>query len=454
MENFVLVPGTFQDESVIVVDPAKKLKLRDSSISNVRLHTKNVVNFSTKEQDAVGGVGVEDEVSIKDITTTPFPVPSVPESDVKVDNDKLGNIQVTDLKAIIDQSFEGNSSRLIRLTDSMNGRAQKRIASLYKQDNEKESSVDSSIKYDYFDTNNSDSNVSVDVSTVDTQEVANDMNDAFTEAAKVENIGETKKVGHSDTKARVEKYSVGEMEMTIPEVGHINDSIFAANDSLVSATSSSSSNLDNSNSSTDLTDEDINIRVMPIVVSERKDRDIVKEEVNEVQASNRFLFDENAQDKENKEIDIEKEAIEEQKLNELKKYEDSFADRDDSSLLEFSDMINFEEARSSIEKAKAEAKSLEEKEQEEAAKLQKAVDKCNDELAEYRDVCQQVKSYIISFEEANNMRKEQIGDLVAKRQAQEARAATIAHQREVYASLIPTQEESTKSDDFVKRMAA
>lgn len=445
MENFVLVPGTFQDESVMVVEPAKKLKLRDSSISNVVLHTKNVVNFSTSEKNVAEGVGVEDEVSIKDIATTPFPVPSVSESDIKVDNDKLDNIQVTDMKTIVDQSFEGSSSRLIRLTDSMNGRARKRIVSLYKQNSAKESSMDGSIEHDHFDTNNSDLNVTVDVSTVDTQELATDMNDAFAAASQIENIGESKKVGHSDTKARVEKYSVGHENMIMPEVGHINDSIFAVNDSLVSDTANSF----DSNVTRNLTDGDTNIRVMPIVVSERKN--IVEEAVNEVQTSNRFLFDENTQDEDSH---IKKDDIEEQKLNELKKYEESFADKDDSSLLEFSDMINFEEARSSIEKAKAEAKSLEEKEHEEATKLKQAVDKCNDELAEYREVCQQVKSYIISFEEANNMKKEQIGDLVAKRQAQEARAATIAHQREVYASLIPTQEENAKNDDFVKRMVA
>ena len=223
------------------------------------------------------------------------------------------------------------------------------------------------------------------------------------------------------------------MELS-PTVGHINDSIFASDNSDVV-----------DNAAVDV--ETVSERDVPIVVAERSDVPVAENQ--------RFVFEQSGEsEKDNSDnaissIDMQNE---DNYLNELKKYEESFKGSEPvDDEFTGADIISFEEAKADIEKAREAAKKLDEQTKKEQEKLEKAVSQCNEALAEYRDVCEQVKSYIVSYQEANKAKEKQIDQLVAEREAQEKKAATYVRQSDEIVALMSS---SQNEINYVKRRVA
>ena len=329
-------------------------------------------------------------------------------------------------------TFPRRSDKPIRLNDSMydNFRGRSLDSRRNLVINEINSSTSDAVQFVPTENISIPSSVGVspmiDTASVDTEQVKDAIDDAFS--------SEFKKVGSSNTKAQIDKYVNDLPSELSPTVGHINDSIFASDNSEV---------VDNA-----VVDFET-VRDVPIVVAERSNPPIVD--------SRSFAFEsQNEQPEEKSTSDnftpIINMVAEDNYLNELKKYEESFKDSG-AVTDEFSgaDIISFEEAKANIEKARETSKKLDEQAKKEQEKLEKAVNQCNEALAGYKDVCEQVKSYIVSYQEANNAKQEQIDRMVAEREAQEKRTATLARQSDEIASLM-----SSSPDDanYVKRRVA
>ena len=183
------------------------------------------------------------------------------------------------------------------------------------------------------------------------------------------------------------------------------------------------------------------------MVAERSDAPVAE--------NKRFVFEQSGEsEKDNSDNSISSIDMqsEDNYLNELKKYEESFKDSESVSD-EFvgADIISFEEAKANIEKAREASKKLDEQTKKEQEKLEKAVNQCNEALAEYRDVCEQVKSYIVSYQEANRAKEEQLDQLVAEREAQEKRTATYVRQSDEIVALMSSPQDDA---NYVKRRVA
>ena len=418
MDNVVFetqtIPGFFDVTDIV---PSKRLKIKPKSKENIE---NKIIKFrSIAINDSANDMKDDTENEVKEVT----PVSNdINVSVVGSGNLVLDNIQKDDIVSYL-QVFPIISKKPIRLNDSMYGNFKGK--SLDSSRNPVINMIDSSTAdvFQSVPTENVSipSGVSVspiiDTASVDTEQVKDAIDDAFS--------SEFKKVGSSNTKAQIDKYvnDLTSMEL-IPTVGHSNDSIFASDNSEV-----------------------VSERDVPIVVAERSDAPVAE--------NKRFVFEQSGEsEKDNSDNSISSIDMqnEDNYLNELKKYEESFKDSESVSD-EFvgADIISFEEAKANIEKAREASKKLDEQTKKEQEKLEKAVNQCNEALAEYRDVCEQVKSYIVSYQEANRAKEEQLDQLVAEREAQEKRTATYVRQSDEIVALMSSPQDDA---NYVKRRVA
>ena len=428
MDNVVFetqtIPGFFDVTDIV---PSKRLKIKPKSKENIE---NKIIKFrSIAINDSANDMKDDTENEVKEVT----PVSNdINVSVVGSGNLVLDNIQKDDIVSYL-QVFPIISKKPIRLNDSMYGNFKGK--SLDSSRNPVINMIDSSTAdvFQSVPTENVSipSGVSVspiiDTASVDTEQVKDAIDDAFS--------SEFKKVGSSNTKAQIDKYvnDLPSMELS-PTVGHINDSIFASDNSEVA-----------DNAVVDV--ETVSERDVPIVVAERSDAPVAE--------NKRFVFEQSGEsEKDNSDNSISSIDMqsEDNYLNELKKYEESFKDSESVSD-EFvgADIISFEEAKVNIEKAREASKKLDEQTKKEQEKLEKAVNQCNEALAEYRDVCEQVKSYIVSYQEANRAKEEQLDQLVAEREAQEKRTATYVRQSDEIVALMSSPQDDA---NYVKRRVA
>lgn len=428
MDNVVFetqtIPGFFDVTDIV---PSKRLKIKPKSKENIE---NKIIKFrSIAINDSANDMKDDTENEVKEVT----PVSNdINVSVVGSGNLVLDNIQKDDIVSYL-QVFPIISKKPIRLNDSMYGNFKGK--SLDSSRNPVINMINSSTAdvFQSIPTENVSIPSSVDVSpiidtaSVDTEQVKDAIDDAFS--------SEFKKVGSSNTKAQIDKYvnDLPSMELS-PTVGHINDSIFASDNSEVA-----------DNAVVDV--ETVSERDVPIVVAERSDAPVAE--------NKRFVFEQSGEsEKDNSDNSISSIDMqsEDNYLNELKKYEESFKDSESVSD-EFvgADIISFEEAKANIEKAREASKKLDEQTKKEQEKLEKAVNQCNEALAEYRDVCEQVKSYIVSYQEANRAKEEQLDQLVAEREAQEKRTATYVRQSDEIVALMSSPQDDA---NYVKRRVA
>lgn len=427
MDNVVLkqtIPSFFE---VIEGGLSKRLKIKPKSEENIE---NKIIKFSAVAIDnSMSDMQDDAKKEVKEVT----PASNVNVSVVGSGDLILDNIKKDDVVNYL-QTFPFISKKPIRLNDSMYVNFKGR--SLDSRRNLFTNSINSSTS-DAVVQSVSTENVSIpssvgvspiiDTASVDTEQVKDAIDDAFS--------SEFKKVGSSNTKAQIDKYvnDLPSMELS-PTVGHINDSIFASDNSDV---------VDNAGVDVETVSE----RDVPIVVAERSDVPVAENQ--------RFVFEQSGEsEKDNSDnaissIDMQNE---DNYLNELKKYEESFKGSEPvDDEFTGADIISFEEAKADIEKAREAAKKLDEQTKKEQEKLEKAVSQCNEALAEYRDVCEQVKSYIVSYQEANKAKEEQIDQLVAEREAQEKKAATYVRQSDEIVALMSS---SQNEINYVKRRVA
>lgn len=427
MDNVVLkqtIPSFFE---VIEGGLSKRLKIKPKSEENIE---NKIIKFSAVAIDnSMSDMQDDAKKEVKEVT----PASNVNVSVVGSGDLILDNIKKDDVVNYL-QTFPFISKKPIRLNDSMYVNFKGR--SLDSRRNLFTNSINSSTS-DAVVQSVSTENVSIpssvgvspiiDTASVDTEQVKDAIDDAFS--------SEFKKVGSSNTKAQIDKYvnDLPSMELS-PTVGHINDSIFASDNSDVV-----------DNAAVDV--ETVSERDVPIVVAERSDVPVAENQ--------RFVFEQSGEsEKDNSDnaissIDMQNE---DNYLNELKKYEESFKGSEPvDDEFTGADIISFEEAKADIEKAREAAKKLDEQTKKEQEKLEKAVSQCNEALAEYRDVCEQVRSYIVSYQEANKAKEEQIDQLVAEREAQEKKAATYVRQSDEIVALMSS---SQNEINYVKRRVA
>lgn len=433
MENIILGQEMTLPYIVNVTDmfsfPVKKIKMKDTSKNNMDRVIMNSRNSRSQIQST--------EVNDSNIS-----VSSKEKSD-PVESTLLENIEKLDIVNYTNQLLYVFNSKPIRLTDAMYVKVSdaafvEGFSNMVENNSlndlvQGEGSTLESINSESAELN---TDVSTIVDSVNVSQVQNAVEDAFNSTPDV------KKVGYADVKARVDKFNNSVDLQHVPKVGHINDSIFSSPVQESKESINSVAESDNSNN-----------REVPVVTPERSESEI---KVSNFQndSHQRFVFDsENENNQDNKSSDDLKD--ENNYLDELKQYEKSFKEKGNGDFVIPTDIISFEEAKENIEKARELSRSLDAQARAEREKLQKAMDKCSEELEGYRTVCEQVKTYIVSYQEANKEKEEQIDDLVAKRQEQEAKAATYAHQRQEIASLMSSQDNAyTDQSVHIKRMSA
>lgn len=267
--------------------------------------------------------------------------------------------------------------------------------------------------------------ITIDTSAVDTQKIQDSVTDAFNIVE--ENV---KKVGYSNSKAKVEKYSdSNDPKKEIPKFGHINDSIFASvsNDSL--------SEVVNTNSGEAEKEE----RVVPVVAPVREEK-VMELEENKDSEIQQFVFEPVVKD-------IAPVSEKEPEITVASS--DSNVDVDIDS-----DIIDFARAKAIIEEEKKKAASLDEQKQKEEQKLEAAVKNCEEQRADYKKVCQQVKEEIAFWQKANEDRQQEVQQLEEKRLQQEKIAADYAQQKAEITSLISGTMSYGDSAQYVKQRTA
>ena len=267
--------------------------------------------------------------------------------------------------------------------------------------------------------------ITIDTSAVDTQKIQDSVTDAFNIVE--ENV---KKVGYSNSKAKVEKYSdSNEPKKEIPKFGHINDSIFA------SVSNDSISEVVNTNSG----DAEKEERIVPVVAPIREEK-IVALEKNKEPEVQQFVFEPVVKD-------IAPVSVKEPEITVASS--DSNVDVDIDS-----DIIDFARAKAIIEEEKKKAASLDEQKQKEEQKLEAAVKNCEEQRADYKKVCQQVKEEIAFWQKANEDRQQEVQQLEEKRLQQEKIAADYAQQKAEITSLISGTMSYGDSAQYVKQRTA
>lgn len=264
--------------------------------------------------------------------------------------------------------------------------------------------------------------ITIDTSAVDTQKIQDSVTDAFNIVE--ENV---KKVGYSNSKAKVEKYSdSNDPKKEIPKFGHINDSIFA------SVSNDSISEVVNTNSGEAEKEE----RVVPVVAPIREEKVVALEENKEPEVQ-QFVFEPVVKD-------IAPVSEKEPEITVASS--DSNVDVDIDS-----DIIDFARAKAIIEEEKKKAASLDEQKQKEEQKLEAAVKNCEEQRADYKKVCQQVKEEIAFWQKANEDRQQEVQQLEEKRLQQEKIAADYAQQKAEITSLISGTMSYGDSAQYVKQ---
>lgn len=267
--------------------------------------------------------------------------------------------------------------------------------------------------------------ITIDTSAVDTQKIQDSVTDAFNIVE--ENV---KKVGYSNSKAKVEKYSdSNDPKKEIPKFGHINDSIFA------SVSNDSISEVVNTNSGEAEKEE----RVVPVVAPIREEKVVALEENKEPEVQ-QFVFEPVVKD-------IAPVSEKEPEITVASS--DSNVDVDIDS-----DIIDFARAKAIIEEEKKKAASLDEQKQKEEQKLEAAVKNCEEQRADYKKVCQQVKEEIAFWQKANEDRQQEVQQLEEKRLQQEKIAADYAQQKAEITSLISGTMSYGDSAQYVKQRTA
>lgn len=265
--------------------------------------------------------------------------------------------------------------------------------------------------------------ITIDTSAVDTQKIQDSVTDAFNIVE--ENV---KKVGYSNSKAKVEKYNdSNEPKREIPKFGHINDGIFA------SVSNDSISEVVNTNSGEAKKEE----RVVPVVAPVREEK-VMELEENKNPEVQQFVFEPVVKDIA---------PVSENKPEITVASSDSNIDAD-------SDIIDFARAKAIIEEEKKKAASLDEQKQKEEQKLEAAVKNCEEQRADYKKVCQQVKEEIAFWQKANEDRQQEVQQLEEKRLQQEKIAADYAQQKAEITSLISGTMSYGDSAQYVKQRAA
>ena len=265
--------------------------------------------------------------------------------------------------------------------------------------------------------------ITIDTSAVDTQKIQDSVTDAFNIVE--ENV---KKVGYSNSKAKVEKYNdSNEPKREIPKFGHINDGIFA------SVSNDSISEVVNTNSGEAKKEE----RVVPVVAPVREEK-VMELEENKNPEVQQFVF-----------VPVVKDIapVSENKPEITVASSDSNVDAE-------SDIIDFARAKAIIEEEKKKAASLDEQKQKEEQKLEAAVKNCEEQRADYKKVCQQVKEEIAFWQKANEDRQQEVQQLEEKRLQQEKIAADYAQQKAEITSLISGTMSYGDSAQYVKQRAA
>ncbi len=402
---------------------SRRIKMKPVSMEQL-LH--KVAKYSPVSV-AVAGV----DMNAPEVTQTPSASVVVPVSDVKPENiiktSTLDNIEKENINDYVLQFFPFIESKPIRLTDSMYLKVGANALVAKENSSDATNVVNFPFNTPVFDSM-SETGVnggvvvsnSIDTSAVDTQKIQDTVSDAFN--ATEENV---KKVGYSNSKAKVEKYNEDiKVVNEVPKFGHINDSIFSTTVS---------------NTSEDVVDiqpkvvEDNKDRVVPIVAPVREEKVMVVDEKKEPEVQ-QFVFDQS--------MDDDKEEVVE---NQATTVESSNID---------ADIIDFAKAKAIIEEEKKKAASLDEKKQEEEQKLEAAVENCNEQREEYKKVCQQVREEIAYWQKANEDRQQEVQQLEEKRLQQEKIAADYAQQKAEITSLISGATDYSESTQFVKQRAA
>ena len=408
-ENVVFKEMSFDEMQTVM--GSRRIKMKPMSMDQLLL---KVAKFSPISVTNMGA---------PEVTQTPSTSVVVPVSDEKPENvikiSTLDNIKKDNNNDYVLQFFPFIESKPIRLTDSMYLKVG--ANALITKENSSEATTVAEFPFNtpVFDSVAETSTGSglvtansIDTSAIDAQKIQDTVSDAFN--VTEENM---KKIGYSNSKAKVEKYN-GDIEVAkeIPKFGHINDGIFSntVSSSVEDTTSIQADAVENNKD-----------RVVPIVAP-------VREEKKEPEVK-QFVFE---QDTNNDKSEVVEKPI---------VLENSAVD---------TDVFNFAKAKAIIEEEKKKAASLDEKKQEEEQKLEAAVKNCNEQREDYKKVCQQVREEIAFWQKTNEDRQQEVQQLEEKRLQQEKIAADYAQQKAEITSLISGTMDYSESAQFVKHRAA
>ena len=408
-ENVVFKEMSFDEMQTVM--GSRRIKMKPMSMDQLLL---KVAKFSPISVTNMGA---------PEVTQTPSTSVVVPVSDEKPENvikiSTLDNIKKDNINDYVLQFFPFIESKPIRLTDSMYLKVG--ANALITKENSSEATTVAEFPFNtpVFDSVAETSTGSglvtansIDTSAIDAQKIQDTVSDAFN--VTEENM---KKVGYSNSKAKVEKYN-GDIEVAkeIPKFGHINDGIFSntVSSSVEDTTSIQADAVENNKD-----------RVVPIVAP-------VREEKKEPEVK-QFVFE---QDTNNDKSEVVEKPI---------VLENSAVD---------TDVFNFAKAKAIIEEEKKKAASLDEKKQEEEQKLEAAVKNCNEQREDYKKVCQQVREEIAFWQKTNEDRQQEVQQLEEKRLQQEKIAADYAQQKAEITSLISGTMDYSEPAQFVKHRAA
>lgn len=403
---------------------SRRIKMKPVSMDQL-LH--KVTKYSPV---SVSNIGIDMEAPV--VTQTSSVSVAAPVSNVQPVNIikplTLEDIETKDISNFFSTRFPSIEYQPIRLTDSMYEGARISIS-------KRNSTVANNVADFPFTAPVSDSVVqpvsndsyvtpiTIDTSAVDTQKIQDSVTDAFNIVE--ENV---KKVGYSNSKAKVEKYNdSNESKREIPKFGHINDSIFA------SVSNDSIGEVVNTNSGETEKEE----RVVPVVAPVREEKVVALEEKKDSEVQ-QFVFEPVVKD-------IAPVSENEPEITVASS--DSNVDVD-------SDIIDFARAKAIIEEEKKKAVSLDEQKQKEEQKLEAAVKNCEEQRADYKKVCQQVKEEIAFWQKANEDRQQEVQQLEEKRLQQEKIAADYAQQKAEITSLISGTMSYGDSAQYVKQRTA
>ena len=408
-ENVVFKEMSFDEMQTVM--GSRRIKMKPMSMDQLLL---KVAKFSPISVTNMGA---------PEVTQTPSTSVVVPVSDEKPENvikiSTLDNIEKENINDYVLQFFPFIESKPIRLTDSMYLKVG--ANALITKENSSEATTVAEFPFNtpVFDSVAETSTGSglvtvnsIDTSAIDAQKIQDTVSDAFN--VTEENM---KKVGYSNSKAKVEKYN-GDIEVAkeIPKFGHINDGIFSntVSSSVEDTTSIQADAVENNKD-----------RVVPIVAP-------VREEKKEPEVK-QFVFEQDTNNDKNEVV--EKPIV----------LENSAVD---------TDVFDFAKAKAIIEEEKKKAASLDEKKQEEEQKLEAAVKNCNEQREDYKKVCQQVREEIAFWQKTNEDRQQEVQQLEEKRLQQEKIAADYAQQKAEITSLISGTMDYSESAQFVKYRAA